>query len=148
MLHEIFRYMFGYDQQAHPVDRARIARLVELLGECGILGKIKFLVDGRSNLVDEDLVVMLERLGVVLLSLGIESGSPRMLEYLKRGSVTVEQNREAIRLANQAGTAAASRSSAASSRKTVTSGSGWRSRANRRSGSSTTRLLRTSLTVG
>ncbi|HEX77695.1 MAG TPA: B12-binding domain-containing radical SAM protein [Dehalococcoidia bacterium] len=85
------------------VNTERIERLIELLEEYEILGKVKFLVDGRSNLIDEKLLALLKRLNVVQMALGIESGSERVLNYLKRGSVTAEQNRNAVHLAKKYG---------------------------------------------
>ena len=81
----------------------RIERLIELLDEYEILGKVKFLVDGRSNLIDEKLLALLKRLNVAQMALGIESGSERVLNYLKKRSVTVEQNRNAVNLAKKYG---------------------------------------------
>lgn len=79
----------------------RIERLIELLREYGIIGQVKFLVDGRSNLINEKLLVLLKELNVVQMALGIESGSERVLNYLKKGSVTVEQNKNAVSLAEK-----------------------------------------------
>ena len=79
----------------------RIERLIELLREYGILGEVKFLVDGRSNLINEKLLKLLKQLNVVQMALGIESGSERVLNYLKKNSVTVEQNKNAVALAQR-----------------------------------------------
>ena len=79
----------------------RIERLIELLREYGILGEVKFLVDGRSNLINKRLLELLKQLNVVQMALGIESGSERILNYLKKDSVTVEQNKNAVALAKK-----------------------------------------------
>lgn len=79
----------------------RIERLIEILKEYGILGDVKFLVDGRSNLINEKLLKLLKELNVVQMALGIESGSERVLNYLKKNSVTVEQNKSAVALAQK-----------------------------------------------
>jgi radical SAM superfamily enzyme YgiQ (UPF0313 family) len=79
----------------------RIERLIGLLKEYGILGEVKFLVDGRSNLINEKLLKLLKQLNVVQMALGIESGSERVLNYLKKNSVTVEQNKNAVALAQK-----------------------------------------------
>lgn len=81
----------------------RIEQLIGLLEEYEILGRVKFLADGRSNLINEKLLALLKRLNVVQMALGIESGSERVLNYLKKGSVTVEQNRNAVDLAKKCG---------------------------------------------
>jgi len=61
-------------------------------------GKVKFLVDGRSNLMTDELFRLLKELNVVQLSLGIESGSQRVLDFMGKG-VTVGQNRDALAMA-------------------------------------------------
>ncbi|MBI4843591.1 MAG: radical SAM protein [Nitrospirae bacterium] len=52
---------------------------------------------GRVNLMTEDLIKAMAGSGCVLIGYGIESGSQRMLDVMKKG-VTVEQAKEAIRL--------------------------------------------------
>lgn len=52
---------------------------------------------GRVNLMTDDLVRTMADSGCVLLCYGIESGSQRMLDSMKKG-VTVEQAKQAVRL--------------------------------------------------
>jgi radical SAM superfamily enzyme YgiQ (UPF0313 family) len=52
---------------------------------------------GRVNLMTEDLVSTMAEAGCVLIGYGIESGSQRMLDFIKK-KVTVEQAKQAIRL--------------------------------------------------
>ena len=52
---------------------------------------------GRVNLMTEELVATLADSGCVLIGYGIESGSQRMLDFIKK-KVTVEQAKNAIRL--------------------------------------------------
>jgi len=68
-----------------------------------LLGKIRFLVDLRANLVNDHLVQMLKKMGVVKAALGLESGSERILQYLKGKNVTVADNRNAVKILNQNG---------------------------------------------
>jgi anaerobic magnesium-protoporphyrin IX monomethyl ester cyclase len=81
----------------------RIADILEGLKKRNILGKIRFLVDLRANLVNEKLMKNLKEMGVVKIALGLESGSDRILRYLKGESVTVEMNRQAVKIANKFG---------------------------------------------
>jgi radical SAM superfamily enzyme YgiQ (UPF0313 family) len=71
--------------------------------ERGLLGKIRFLVDLRANMVNDKLMAMLKKMGVVKVALGLESGSDKILQYLKGEDVTVEQNREAVKIINKYG---------------------------------------------
>jgi anaerobic magnesium-protoporphyrin IX monomethyl ester cyclase len=84
------------------VNKRRLRRIVSLLAERNILGKVGFSVCCRANLVSEQLVALLKQLNVVSVLLGLESGSARTLQYLK-GNVTVEDNRKAVRLFKDAG---------------------------------------------
>jgi len=52
---------------------------------------------GRVNLMDESLVVTMKESGCTSIGYGIESGSQRMLDFIKKG-VTVEQSKKAVRL--------------------------------------------------
>ena len=52
---------------------------------------------GRANLMTEDLIATMAKSGCVLIGYGIESGSQKMLDIMKK-KVTVEQAKQAIRL--------------------------------------------------
>lgn len=52
---------------------------------------------GRVNLMTEDLVKTMADAGCVLIGYGIESGSQKMLDVMKKG-VTVEESKKAVRL--------------------------------------------------
>lgn len=60
-------------------------------------GKITWGCSGRVNLMTEDLIANMADAGCVLIGYGIESGSQKMLDVMKKG-VTVEQAKEAVRL--------------------------------------------------
>jgi radical SAM superfamily enzyme YgiQ (UPF0313 family) len=60
-------------------------------------GNITWGCAGRVNLVTEELIAEMADAGCVLIGYGIESGSQKMLDVMKKG-VTVEQAKEAIKL--------------------------------------------------
>jgi radical SAM superfamily enzyme YgiQ (UPF0313 family) len=60
-------------------------------------GQITWGCAGRVNLMTEDLVATMVDAGCILIAYGIESGSQKMLDAMKK-AVTVEQAKEAIRL--------------------------------------------------
>lgn len=60
-------------------------------------GKITWGCSGRVNLMTEDLIATMSDAGCVLIGYGIESGSQKMLDVMKKG-VTVQQSKEAVRL--------------------------------------------------
>lgn len=77
-------------------DKRRVKRLLELLGKEDILGKVDFTCSVRANLVDDEAVQLLKQMNFRAISMGLESGSPRTLEYLKGRSVTVKDNVRAV----------------------------------------------------
>lgn len=84
------------------VDKNRIKELIRLLREHDLLGKIKFQVSCRANMVTEELAILLKEMGVVTISIGIESGSDKVLKYLNKGT-TVAMNQNAIDLLKKYG---------------------------------------------
>jgi len=86
-------------------NRKRLQDLLEILARDGILGKVRFSCSVRSNLINAQMAKLLKELGVVSVALGLESGHPRVLEYLKGGNVTVEDNRSAVKVLDQNGIA-------------------------------------------
>lgn len=70
----------------------QIKELMEDIGE-----KITWGCAGRANLMTKDLIAAMADAGCVLIGYGIESGSQKMLDYIKKG-VKVSQAKEAIRL--------------------------------------------------
>lgn len=84
-------------------DRRRLREIVSLIRERGLHHGVVFNVNGHANLVDEEVIGLLKSINVIQIAYGFESGSERMLDFLKRGSVTVERNRRAAALTNDAG---------------------------------------------
>jgi len=79
-------------------NKKRLQDLLEIFARDGILGKVRFSCSVRSNLIDVQMAKLLKELGVVSVALGLESGHPRVLEYLKGGNVTVEDNSSAVKV--------------------------------------------------
>jgi len=88
------------------VDKERVRKVCELMIEYGYNEKIMWDIQMRANLVspkDLELFKLLKKAGCVQAEFGFESGSPRMLAFLKKNSVTVEQNHQAIKVCKEAG---------------------------------------------
>lgn len=79
-------------------NKRRLRELIDILGEENILGKVRFSCSSRANLVDDAMAKLLKRLGVVSTALGLESGHPRILKYLKGPHVTVQDNTAAVKV--------------------------------------------------
>lgn len=80
-------------------DKKRLQKIVKILDEHRLLGKLTYICNVRSNLIDDDLVQLLSFMGVHMVGMGIESGCQRTLEYLKgRGNVTIHDHANALRI--------------------------------------------------
>jgi radical SAM superfamily enzyme YgiQ (UPF0313 family) len=99
-LREIWRAyhpkVLGFDDDLFAVDKKRLERIAFLIKKEEFYGSLRLMCSARANLVDNETVLLLKEIGVFSVSMGLESGSDRVLKYLKAGSVSVEQNRKAI----------------------------------------------------
>ncbi len=84
-------------------DRKRIEEIVRLMKQEGLYKKLYFYISARANLIDSKMCGLLKEMNVKQAGFGLESGSEKILRYLKGGNVTAEQNRNAIRLCKEAG---------------------------------------------
>jgi radical SAM superfamily enzyme YgiQ (UPF0313 family) len=57
----------------------------------------------RANLIDDEVVDLLKKINCTTISMGLESGCDDTLKYLKGQSVTVDDNRNAIRIIKEHG---------------------------------------------
>jgi len=82
----------------------RLKKIKRELENLHVLDKIKGMVcHSRANLMNDELCKVLKELKVNAVSFGFESGSERMLNWLKGGSVTVEMNRNAVKISKKYG---------------------------------------------
>lgn len=86
------------------VSPERLKNIKKELEKLGILDKIEGMeCQPRANLINDDLCQIMRELKVKIVNFGFESGSERMLNWLKGGSVTVEMNKNAIILCKKYG---------------------------------------------
>ena len=85
------------------VNKKRVAKIAELMKKEGITDKVELHVFGRTNLITEEMCKYLKAMNVKYINFGFESGSERILRFLKKGSVTVEQHKRALRLCEKYG---------------------------------------------
>lgn len=78
-------------------NRKRMRELAVLFKERSLIGKVKFTLNARANIVNQELCDIMNEMGVVSANMGLESGCQKTLDYLK-GGVTVDQNWNAIQL--------------------------------------------------
>ncbi|MBW2662222.1 MAG: B12-binding domain-containing radical SAM protein [Deltaproteobacteria bacterium] len=95
--------MISFYDDLFVANKKRLHDIAILMEQGGLAKKIKFTCSCRSNMVNEDIVADLQRMGVVSVGLGLESGNLRVLNYLKGKTVTIEDNRHAVKLLTSAG---------------------------------------------
>ncbi len=86
--------------------RSRLEAIIAGLEERGLSGKTSFMGHVRANLITDDICVLLKRLGMVAVSLGVESFSDEVLSYYNKTSVTGEVNQRALDLLHKHGISA------------------------------------------
>ena len=79
------------------VNIERLKKIVDLVREEGIHEKVEFGIQGRANMMSDKVCELLKKMNVYYIGFGLESGNERVLKYLKRGTVTVEDNRNAVK---------------------------------------------------
>jgi radical SAM superfamily enzyme YgiQ (UPF0313 family) len=96
------QYLNLYDD-LFVVDGRRLSAIADLVQKEGIDGQVKFGVQARADLMTEQACRDLKRMGVVQVSMGMESGAERVLRMLKVGTVTTQHIREAVRICRKYG---------------------------------------------
>ena len=84
-------------------DRRRLGEIAKGVIADGITARIAFSATCRAELVDEEIVGRLKEMNVVQVSMGLESGSDRILKSLKGEGASVIKNGRAVRLLAEAG---------------------------------------------
>jgi len=105
---EVLYKKYNYDKiyiydDLFCINKERIKKIIDLLEKKEMLGKITFHMYGRADVFDEEIAKLLKKLNVVSVSFGFESGSQKVLTYLKGEGITVEDNRKAIKIAKKYG---------------------------------------------
>jgi len=81
----------------------RLKKIADLVVARGLNRTVQFTCSARANTIVQDVIEQLKRMNVVSVGMGLESGNPRVLHYLKGRSVTVEDNFKAVELLHSAG---------------------------------------------
>lgn len=80
------------------ISKKRVIEFSQKIQEAG-LNDIAFSVGSRVDTIDEEMAAALRSCGVKIVSFGVESGSPRILENICK-EITPEQVKKAVALAN------------------------------------------------
>ncbi len=86
-----------------PADHARLEQIAALLAQRGLAGQASFFASMRSSMVTGENVSLLKKMGVDSIGLGLESGSQRVLEYLKGEVISVADHQRALDIIRRSG---------------------------------------------
>lgn len=78
------------------INKQRLKELAKLMKENGFKDKVTISCQARTNLVNDELCRLLKDINVKSVSMGLESGSEKVLSFLKGKGITVEDNKRAI----------------------------------------------------
>jgi radical SAM superfamily enzyme YgiQ (UPF0313 family) len=92
--HKVTRISFWDD--LFVANRARLRQIIALLEREGLLGRVEFTCNVRSNLVTDELALLLKAMHVRSVAMGLESGCPTTLEYLKGRDISLEDHENAV----------------------------------------------------
>lgn len=87
-------------------DKPRLEKIADLVQKERSLDKITFGINARANLITDHTAQILSSMHVTSVGMGLESGNERTLRYLKGGSVSVEDNYNAVKTLHRYGIAA------------------------------------------
>lgn len=82
-----------------------VHKLCDALITTGLAKQLKWSCQGRVDTIDKKLIRKLKAAGCVLIRFGMESGSQKVLNFLKRHTTTPEQNKKAAKLCKEEGIA-------------------------------------------
>jgi anaerobic magnesium-protoporphyrin IX monomethyl ester cyclase len=85
------------------INKKRLREIADAFKKEGINEKVEFSCQPRVNLVNDEMCEILKGIGVTAVGFGFESGSDKILNYLKAGSATVEQTKSAIKTCKKHG---------------------------------------------
>lgn len=91
-------YRINFFDDLFIADKERLKMMTELIENNGINKRLQFTISARANLIDQETVSLLKRMNVTIVNLGLESGSEKILQYLKGTNISVEDSKRAIKL--------------------------------------------------
>ena len=80
------------------LNKKRFFEIADQIEAEGINQKVKFMCLIRADQLNDEIMLALKRMNVVCVGIGMESGSDRILQYLKQSTTTVKDNQYAIDL--------------------------------------------------
>jgi len=93
---------FFFVDDLFTVSRVWLEQFLDALKAAGLAGKIRFSINSRVDLINEEIILLLKAINTYYLLLGLESGSQEMLDSCEKGT-TVQQGIDAVNLARKHG---------------------------------------------
>jgi anaerobic magnesium-protoporphyrin IX monomethyl ester cyclase len=91
-----------FNDDVFTADKDRLKRISDLIVDSGFHRRVKFSCWARANTITPEIVQSLKAMNVVAVVMGLESGSDRVLKYLKGSNATVAGNTRAVNLLKDA----------------------------------------------
>jgi len=82
-------------------DKKRLKEIVDLIVKHRLNEELSFMVSLRADLIDETVLELLKTMNVKSIFMGIESGSPKVLNFLKNLTISVPEMQSAIDLCHR-----------------------------------------------
>lgn len=83
--------------------KKRLERIVELIRENKINEQVLFRCSARSSLIDGNTAKLMKKMNIGTVTIGFESGSQKILSYLKKNTTKLEDNKRAAKLLHKYG---------------------------------------------
>ena len=85
------------------LNKERVRKIAELIENKGMINKVSFSVQGRVNLISEEICQNLKKMNVKGVGFGFESGSENTLRSLKGDNISISIAKKAIELCKEYG---------------------------------------------
>ncbi|MFX1451907.1 MAG: B12-binding domain-containing radical SAM protein [Promethearchaeota archaeon] len=93
----------SFQDDLFSLDLNRIKKIIKLLNKRDLSNRVTFSGAIRANLVNENVIQLLKQMGLASLGLGLESGCNKILKFLKRDNIKIEDNKNAIQIIKKFG---------------------------------------------
>ncbi|MDQ7823416.1 MAG: radical SAM protein [Candidatus Eremiobacteraeota bacterium] len=87
-----------FQDDSFTMHKGWVREFVSAFTEAGLHRELSSFINLRADLIDEEMADLLKAMNVRLVYIGIESGSRKVLDYLKNGRISVKQVQRAIDL--------------------------------------------------
>ncbi len=85
-------------------NKNRLRKIIELMKQNNLLGKVSFMALGRSETFDDEMAKLLKELNVLELAFGFEVGDDKVLKRVKNSQfISVEKNKTAAEICRKHG---------------------------------------------